>query len=129
MAAWRDLFSAVLPRHALAGEDFQDVWREDVDNPKTGRPIGSGPFLLQSFERGRQVTLVRNPCYWGPHRAYLDRLVFRFVPPGDQATHLQAIRNRSVDVIYPQVQEPVEPRPLRAEPDVAILSAPVLRFG
>jgi peptide/nickel transport system substrate-binding protein len=128
VAAWRDLFSALLPRHALAGEDFRTVWREDVDNLRTGRPIGSGPFLLQSFERGRQVTLVRNPRYWGPHRAYLDRIVFRFVPPGDQETHIQALRDRSVDVIYPQVQDPVELASLRGEPGVDIASAPVLRF-
>jgi peptide/nickel transport system substrate-binding protein len=84
-AAWRYLYSVVLPRHALAGEDLTKVWRDRIDNPKSGRPIGSGPFLFARWERGRQLELVRNPRYWGPHTAYLDRFVNRFVreDPGD----------------------------------------------
>jgi peptide/nickel transport system substrate-binding protein len=77
-ADWRALFGIVLPRHALIGEDLTRVWTDRVHNPKTGRPIGSGPFLVERWEQGRQVTLVRNPRYWGPRRAYLDRLVIRF---------------------------------------------------
>ena len=67
-ADWRDLYDVVLPRHALAGEDLTKVWTDRIDNPKTGAPIGSGPFLVERFERGKQLTLVRNPRYWGPHR-------------------------------------------------------------
>ncbi len=77
-AGWRSLFAIVLPRHALEGEDYPSVWTDMVHNPKTGGPIGSGPFLVERFERGKQLTLVRNPRYWGQHAAYLDRLVFRF---------------------------------------------------
>ena len=57
----------ILPSHALRGEDLAKVWRDRIDNPKTGRPIGSGPFLVESWERGKQLTFVRNPRYWGPH--------------------------------------------------------------
>ena len=77
-ADWRGLFGIILPRHALQGEDLTRVWADRIDNPKTGRPIGSGPFLVERWEPGRPVTLVRNPRYWGAHRAYLDRLVIRF---------------------------------------------------
>jgi peptide/nickel transport system substrate-binding protein len=78
-ARWRSsLFYFVLPQHALVGENLKRIWTGRIDNPKTGRPIGSGPFLVQRWERGKQLTLVRNPRYWGPHVAYLDRLVIRF---------------------------------------------------
>ncbi len=77
-ADWRDLYPIVLPRHALVGEDLTKVWIDRIDNPKTGAPIGSGPFLVGRLARGKQLTLVRNPRYWGPHTAYLDRFVFRF---------------------------------------------------
>ena len=76
-AGWRRLFLFVLPRHALAGESLLDVWRDRLDNPKTGQPIGSGPFLLERWDRGRQIVLRRNPRYWGPHLAYLDRVILR----------------------------------------------------
>ena len=78
-AGWRGgLFFHVLPEHALRGENFGSVWTDRIDNPKTGRPIGSGPFLVERWSRGRQLVLRRNPSYWGPHTAYLDRLVVRF---------------------------------------------------
>jgi len=76
-AGWRGLF-VLVPRHALRGESLETVWSDRIDNPKTGRPIGSGPFLVERWERGKQLTLVRNRNYWGPHPAYLDRLVIRF---------------------------------------------------
>jgi peptide/nickel transport system substrate-binding protein len=77
-AGWRQLFPFVLPEHVLRGEDLTRVWTDSIDDPKTGRPIGSGPFLVGSWDRGRQITFVRNPRYWGPHTAYVGRLVVRF---------------------------------------------------
>ena len=56
-ADWRGLFGIVLPRHALVGEDLTRTWIDRIDNPKTGRPIGSGPFLVERWEPCRQVTL------------------------------------------------------------------------
>jgi peptide/nickel transport system substrate-binding protein len=95
---WRDLFDMVLPRHALAGEDFGSAWRSGIEDRRTGRLIGSGPFLLASWEPGEQLTFVRNPRYWGPHPAYLDRLVYRFLPSGDFAG---ALRRGEIDMIDP----------------------------
>lgn len=96
-AAWRYLYSLVLPRHALVGQDVTKIWTDRVDNPKTGRPIGSGPFLVTRLERGKQITLVRNPRYWGPHLAYVDRLVQRFMTP-DPLDPLATVRENEVDV-------------------------------
>ena len=51
-------------------------------NPKTGAAIGSGPFLVERWERGKQITLRRNSQYWGPHLSYLDRITLRFAVAG-----------------------------------------------
>lgn len=29
------------------------------------KPIGSGPYLIESFDNGRTITYRRNPAYWG----------------------------------------------------------------
>jgi peptide/nickel transport system substrate-binding protein len=96
-AAWRDLYSMVLPRHALMGQDVTKIWGDRVDNPRTGQPIGSGPFLVSRLERGKQIVLVRNARYWGPHPAYLDRIVQRFMTP-DPRDPLAQLRDNDVDL-------------------------------
>ena len=95
-ADWRSFFDLVLPRHALKGEDLTAIWRNRVDNPKTGRPIGNGPFLVSRLESG-QLTLIRNPAYWGRHTAYLDRFVFRF-DAVDAVDPLRPLRRNEIDV-------------------------------
>lgn len=100
-AGWRDLFGEILPRHALQGEDFNNVWRNNINNPKTNRPIASGPFLLQDWNRGTNMIFVRNGNYWGP-KALLDRVIFRFVP--DTNTQVQQIRGGELDILNPQPQ-------------------------
>ena len=89
-ASWRELFGHVLPSHALSGRDLSSIWLDRIEDPRTGRPIGSGPFLVDSWSRGRELVLRRNPRYWGPHPAYLGRLVLRFVlTASDPSAELQ----------------------------------------
>jgi len=102
-AGWKTLFGLPLPSHALSGQDFNKVWLNDLNNPKTGKPIASGPFYLPAgaWQRGRQMTLLSNPKYWGP-KSKLARIVYRFLP--DTNTTAEQIRGGEVDVIYPQPQ-------------------------
>ena len=121
-AGWHALFPNVLPRHALVGENLANVWSARIDNPKTGRPIGSGPFLVERWERGKELTLVRNERYWGPHAAYLDRLVIVFRDSGDA---LGQFRSGAVDVLY---GIPTDLRPLRREKGLRVVAPPSAGF-
>ena len=124
-ADWRTLFYRVLPRHALRGQDLASIWRDGIENPRTGAPIGNGPFLLQSWERGKQMTFVRNPRYWGPHTAYLDRIVLRFcescplLPTPAQV--LAGLRQGDFDMAV--TREPSIVPELRSIPGVKVLPA------
>jgi peptide/nickel transport system substrate-binding protein len=94
-SGWRSLVNFTpLPRHVLRGQDPTKVWRDRIDNPLTAAPIGNGPFLVQSWQKGRQLVLIRNPRYRGP-RTYLDRLVFRF----GLADFSEALRDGDADVV------------------------------
>jgi len=47
-------------------------------------PVGSGPFMFESWARGRELVLKRYPHYWrkdkwGNQLPYLDRLIFRLI--------------------------------------------------
>ncbi len=119
-AGWRGLFANVLPRHALAGRDLETVWSDRIDNPKTGAPIGSGPFLIERWERGEKLTLRRNPRYFGAHRAYLERLEVRFiVAPGER---VGAVRSGAVDFAVGLGDPDVVPE-LRRDAGLRVLAA------
>jgi peptide/nickel transport system substrate-binding protein len=45
-------------------------------------PMGTGAYMLQSWERGQNVVLVKNPHYWQPGKPAVDSIVFRVV--GDE---------------------------------------------
>ena len=102
-APWKVLLATSLyPQHALQGTDFNTVWNENYNNPKTGKAMGNGPFILSNYTKGQSITMTRNPKWWGPHKPYLDKVVFVFRTNTD--TEIQAIRGGEVDAIYPQPQ-------------------------
>lgn len=105
-APYRDMFSTsdgvVLPSHVLEGEDFNTVWSDGIVDPASGEPIGSGPFLLESWNKGQDATLVRNENFWGDPQPALDSVVYRFIE--ESAAQVQALEGREVDMIYPQPQ-------------------------
>lgn len=59
-------------------------------------PIGTGPFKLESWNRGDSITMVRNDAYWGDKPAF-DKLVFRWNQSG--AGRLNELRAGTVDEI------------------------------
>ena len=97
-ADWRDLFGAdnygLLPSHLLQGKD-RDALMKD------GYTWSGGPWMIQSWVKGQNVTLVPNTSYWG-QKPYLDKIVFQFVT--DTAAEAQAYKTGQVNMIYPQPQ-------------------------
>lgn len=67
-------------------------------------PVGTGPFMFDSWEREQQVNLVRNDDYVLPvesdrenDHAYLDGITWRMIP--EAATRYAALQSGEVDVI------------------------------
>jgi ABC-type transport system substrate-binding protein len=101
-AAWKlMLATGVLPKHALQGQNFNEVWNNNYNKPGTNVTMASGPFKLSSYTKGQTMTMVRNSTFWGK-RPTVDRIVFRFITVTD--SEIQAIRGGEVDAIYPQPQ-------------------------
>lgn len=47
------------------------------------RPLASGPFMLESWDEGSAIVLVRNPHYWRADEPYLDKIVLLENVPRD----------------------------------------------
>lgn len=97
-AEWKALFSRPLtPAHVAR----KFGWNSGFDGFDPERVISGGPFRIQSYNPGKDLTLVRNERYWGKP-ATLDSVVIRFI--ADSNATVTALRNREVDVIAPRVQ-------------------------
>jgi peptide/nickel transport system substrate-binding protein len=59
-------------------------------------PVGSGPFMVSKFTPGSQLSLVRNPNYWGG-QVPLDGINFTYAT-GDE-TLLQSLQNGDLNLI------------------------------
>lgn len=81
-------------REMLGSEDF--TLMPVGYNPN--KPIGCGPFKLQSFVPGQKSVLLRNDNFWKSGKPYLDRVeMIGFADPG--TTRLNAFLNGQVDGI------------------------------
>jgi peptide/nickel transport system substrate-binding protein len=65
-------------------------------------PLGTGPFMLDSWEQNRQTVLKRNPHYWRKDAAgnalpYLDQIIIR--PIVDETSRLQSLQAGDLDSI------------------------------
>jgi peptide/nickel transport system substrate-binding protein len=68
----------------------------------TRNPVGTGPYMLQSWEPAVKLVLVANPNYSGPKPA-ISKVVYRAI--ADNAARLQALQSgevQGIDYVAPQ---------------------------
>ncbi len=91
-------------------------------------PVGSGPYVLKSWQHNATMTLVRNPYYWrngadGKPLPYLDGITFEIVP--DDATRILKLQSGELDgtefIPYSRVNE------LKANPAINMRLFPSTR--
>jgi len=86
-AFYFQVFYHPLPRHVWGSVGAEQLLNAQVAHRK---PLGWGPFAVEEWVEGEQITLVRNPHYFRASEGlpYLDRVIFRFVPDLRQALDL-----------------------------------------
>jgi len=67
-------YLAALPGYQRAIEKFGDKWTE------AGNIVCNGPFVLDSWEHNKQMTLRKNPYYFGAKDVHLTRVVIPIIP-------------------------------------------------
>lgn len=79
---------SIMPQHLLEGED---MWQSDFFK----KPVGTGPYKLDSWDVGQAITMVKNTDYFGG-AAKIDTIVFKIVTD-DNAKALQ-LKNGELDL-------------------------------
>jgi peptide/nickel transport system substrate-binding protein len=82
-------YNVILPREAEeAYGDFN----------KAEAAIGTGPFILESYERGVKLTFKKNPDFYLKGLPYLDGVEWQMTP--DAAARLSLLRAGKVDFLH-----------------------------
>jgi peptide/nickel transport system substrate-binding protein len=89
----------ILPKHIYEFTDPADF------NKHLSSPVGSGPYVFEKWEVGRQIVLRKNRNYWG-QQPKLDRLVFRVIT--NDVAALQALRSHEIDLMVPTSEQYAE---------------------
>jgi peptide/nickel transport system substrate-binding protein len=63
------------------------------------KPVGAGPFVVDSFKPKEGITMSRNPNYWGGE-VHLDGLKFLSLQDQGADKSLDALKSGTVDVAY-----------------------------
>ena len=95
-ASWESLVSGgVWAAHVVQGRNMNEAFAESI-------PVSSGPWKFSSWQKGVQLTVVRNPRYTAGPRMALDKLAFRYIV--DTNARFQALKAGEGQVMEPQPQ-------------------------
>jgi peptide/nickel transport system substrate-binding protein len=109
------LYGASIVPKAAFEEQGEELWEH---------PIGTGPFMFDSWEKGVQVVLKKNPSYWDEGKPYLDELVFKvLIDSNARVLQLQGGElDIATDVPFNQIE------PLSTNPDFVLVPDAVAKI-
>ncbi len=102
-----------------AGYMFDPAMLTDPDSG--AQPVGTGPFMFESWDRFNSLTVVRNPNYWrtdeaGNQLPYLDEIEFRIITDADLRN--QALVDGDIDLLFTLTPDAI--LELRTTPDITV---------
>ena len=103
----------IMPAHIYEGTEF-------TDNEMNNQPIGTGPFVFDSWSRGDVIRLARNDDYWQEGLPYLDGINFRMVP--DAASRALALESGDLDMSSFNNIEPFDVPRLEELPHLEVIT-------
>ena len=123
LAALATFNAGILPEKLLMAAPGDDLAAKS--RAFAQHPVGSGPFLMTSWQHNSEMVMGRNPYYWkkapdGTQLPYLDGIKFEIIP--DDATRILKLRAGELDaaefVPYSRVEE------LKADPKLNMMLFP-----
>ena len=111
---------AFLTGYVMPKAYFEKVGAEGFE----AKPIGSGPYMVDQFERNAFLRLKANPDYWGGKPAFAT-VIYKFVP--DATSRVAEIESGSSDVTVDVPFEEFDR--LKTKEGLAGVSTPVSDIG
>ena len=110
------LFVYIIPEHVYGKESIEDL----TGSFQPELPlVGSGPYMVTEFSRGRIIRMERNPEWQGPEPTYDE---VQYIKYGTQDAVERALRLGEIDMVV-EVEEATFTR-IDEDPNIATLSSP-----
>jgi ABC-type transport system substrate-binding protein len=87
------LWAVTMPFTSVMPEE----WAKEVGKQIKRKPLGTGPFTIESWTAAQEIVAKRNPDYWDEGKPYLDEI--RFDLTANPSTALLRLQNGEVDVM------------------------------
>jgi len=82
----------ILPEHIYKFSNPEEF------NKRISGPVGSGPYIFEKWDVGKEIVLRRNENYWG-HKPKIRKLVYRIITNDTAA--VQSLRAGQIDFMRP----------------------------
>jgi peptide/nickel transport system substrate-binding protein len=64
------------PNNSIIPKDYAGKSKDEF----YANPMGTGPFMWDTWQKGSALTLKKNPSYWQPGKPYVDSVTWKVVP-------------------------------------------------
>jgi peptide/nickel transport system substrate-binding protein len=83
----------IYPKHIYQFKDAKEF------NKRVSEPVGSGPYVFERWDVGKEIVLRRNENYWGP-KPHIKKVVYKFIT--NPIAAVQAMRAHQIDLTIPE---------------------------
>lgn len=87
------------------GWPFSPTAADEAGEDAGANPVGTGPFVFESWDRDNELVVTRNEDYWQEGLPYLDGITFQPIP--DEDTRISALNSGGIDVLEARRQSSV----------------------
>ncbi|PUA45240.1 ABC transporter substrate-binding protein [Pseudomonas protegens] len=109
----------------LSAEYAEQLLKAGTPAQINQKPIGTGPFVFQRYQKDSQIRYAANPHYWDPSRVKLDRLIFAINT--DASVRVQKLRAGECQVtLHPR---PADIDALKNDPKLQVIEKPGFNLG
>ncbi len=106
-ADYRDLLGSILPQAATQALNFNTTLFAHCVCGSDGKYVTDGPYYMQSYSRGSQVVLKKNPKGWYGKKPAVSTIYFKDV--SNTTSEIQGLKGGEYDIGSPQPTPDIAP--------------------
>jgi 4-phytase/acid phosphatase/peptide/nickel transport system substrate-binding protein len=93
------------------------AWKTKGDDYNRN-PVGTGPYILKSWNAGDRMVLEKNPDYWNKGHPYLDRIILKPLP--DAQSRFASLQSGEADIVWDDEFDPDNIQRAQKDPKLTV---------